>query len=125
MNDVRRAIRWITNLFVREPKQEPTRNGNLRKRRGFMNSPKITGTVKFFNNDKGFGFIRMGAEDIFVHATKIIDGSKLSDNDEVRFTVGEGRRGPEAQEVELVRKAETKQETRREDRRSRGSDARY
>jgi len=54
-----------------------------------------TGTVKFFNEEKGFGFITPddGGQDIFVHVTGIASGT-LRDEDKVNYEVGEGRKGP-------------------------------
>lgn len=60
------------------------------------------GTVKFFNNDKGFGFIsRDDGDDIFVHFSNIVgDGHRsLSDGQQVEFEVGPGRKGDEAKNV--------------------------
>jgi CspA family cold shock protein len=61
-----------------------------------------TGTVKFFNAEKGFGFIsRSDGEDVFVHFSNIAgDGYKtLTDGQNVEFEVGAGRKGPEALNV--------------------------
>ncbi len=63
------------------------------------------GTVKFFNDQKGFGFIsRDGHEDLFVHFSNIIGSGRrtLVDGQEVEFEVGEGRKGPEAVDVKAV-----------------------
>jgi CspA family cold shock protein len=66
-------------------------------------SERLTGTVKWFNADKGFGFIeREGGEDVFVHFSSIRgDGFKsLQDGQKVEFTLGEGQKGPQALDVE-------------------------
>jgi cold shock protein len=61
-----------------------------------------TGTVKFFNAEKGFGFIaREGGEDVFVHYSNIQgDGYKsLQEGQSVEFEIAPGRKGEEAQNV--------------------------
>ena len=61
-----------------------------------------TGTVKWFNSRKGFGFIeREGADDVFVHYSTIQgDGFKnLEEGQKVEFTVTEGEKGPQAENV--------------------------
>ncbi|EUJ32979.1 Cold shock protein CspD [Listeria floridensis FSL S10-1187] len=63
------------------------------------------GKVKWFNNEKGYGFIETdGGEDIFVHFTAIQgDGYKsLEEGQEVSFEVVEGNRGPQAANVEKL-----------------------
>lgn len=60
----------------------------------------MNGTVKFFNEMKGFGFI--AAEDgkeFFVHQSALEDGVSLYENDSVTFDVEEGDRGPKAVNV--------------------------
>jgi len=51
--------------------------------------------VKFFNEEKGFGFIvpNSGDPDVFVHVTGL-DGQQIIEGDNVEFEMGEGRRGP-------------------------------
>ena len=64
-----------------------------------------TGTVKFFNDQKGFGFIsRDGEEDLFVHFSNIVGSGRrtLVDGQEVEFELGEGRKGPEAVDVKAI-----------------------
>ena len=62
-----------------------------------------TGTVKFFNEEKSYGFIRRdeGGDDLFVHHSQIkIEGFRvLQEGQAVEFDVGPGRKGDEAQNV--------------------------
>jgi cold shock protein len=64
-----------------------------------------TGNVKFFNSEKGFGFIsREGADDVFVHYSNI-QGSgyrSLDVGQRVEFDVAPGRKGEEAQNVRVI-----------------------
>jgi CspA family cold shock protein len=64
-----------------------------------------TGTVKFFNAEKGYGFIsREGGSDVFVHFSNIEgNGYKtLTEGQTVEFEVAAGRKGDEAQKVRVV-----------------------
>lgn len=61
------------------------------------------GTVKFFNETKGFGFIipaESGEEDVFVHSSGLID--QIRENDKVQYEVEPGRRGVNAVKVRVV-----------------------
>ena len=63
------------------------------------------GTVKFFNADKGFGFIsRETGDDVFVHYSNIQGGGykSLEEGQRVEFDVAPGRKGEEAQNVRVV-----------------------
>ena len=63
----------------------------------------MTGTVKFFNGSKGYGFITNDetSEDIFVHVTSL-DGVKLNEGDKVEYSEEEGRKGKVATNVTLI-----------------------
>jgi CspA family cold shock protein len=66
---------------------------------------RITGTVKWFNDAKGFGFIsREGGPDVFVHFSAIrSNGFKsLQEGDHVEFEIVQGQKGPQAAEVVKV-----------------------
>lgn len=69
-------------------------------------SNRETGIVKWFNDQKGFGFIspESGTKDIFVHHSAIMsDGFRsLAEGDRVEFSVEEGPKGPAAANVEKV-----------------------
>ena len=60
------------------------------------------GTVKFFNEEKGFGFITPndGGKEVFVHSTGLVD--RIRENDTVVFEVEEGRKGPNAVRVKIA-----------------------
>ncbi|MGH1337163.1 MAG: cold-shock protein [Aureispira sp.] len=61
-----------------------------------------TGTVKFFNEEKGYGFIKDDNEgkDYFVHANGLVDD--INQDDRVTYNIEEGRKGPNAVDVTLV-----------------------
>jgi CspA family cold shock protein len=85
-------------------------NGDSQSR--FIFSPEVKrdmskGTVKWFNADKGFGFITPedGGKDLFVHHSEIQSGGEyatLNDGQAVEFEVGQGQKGPCANKVVAV-----------------------
>jgi CspA family cold shock protein len=66
----------------------------------------ITGTVKWFNDSKGFGFITPsdGSKDVFVHFSAIQGGGfkSLAEGQQVQFDVEQGQKGPSAVNVQAV-----------------------
>ncbi len=77
-----------------------------RNRKGGRKRMAPEGTVKWFSNEKGYGFIRPddGSEDVFVHHTGIAgDGFKsLQEGDKVTYEVTQGRKGLQAENVTPV-----------------------
>ncbi len=65
----------------------------------------VNGTVKWFNSEKGYGFIQQdnGGKDVFVHFRQInsngYDRVSLEEGQKVTFEVGEGQKGPQAENV--------------------------
>ena len=60
----------------------------------------MKGTMKFFNADKGFGFVTAeDGKEYFVHKTGVVEGVNLRDNDPVTFDIAQGDRGPKAVNV--------------------------
>ncbi len=68
----------------------------------------INGKVKWFNSEKGYGFIEQsnGGKDVFVHFRQINNTGygrvSLEEGQEVTFEVGEGQKGPQAENVTIV-----------------------
>jgi cold shock protein len=78
------------------------------KLRGERNMAQYKGTVKWFNNAKGYGFLgRDDGADVFVHYSSIqLDGYKtLKEGDQVEFDVIQGTKGPQADQVSRVKEA--------------------
>jgi len=81
---------------------------------------KSTGTVKWFNARKGFGFITPdeGDKDVFVHHTAINttndEFANLNENDKVEFEVNQGEKGLEAKDVTVTEAAPFQARERRE-----------
>jgi CspA family cold shock protein len=65
----------------------------------------VTGTVKWFNEEKGFGFIeREGGKDVFVHFSAINGTGRraLLEGQQVSFNVTDGQKGPQAENVTVI-----------------------
>ncbi len=68
----------------------------------------VNGTVKWFNDEKGYGFIEQasGGDDVFVHFRQVNNPSggrvSLADGQAVTFEIGEGQKGPQAENVTAV-----------------------
>ena len=94
-------------LFVLLSRSELHPNEKCRKcKKGRKVADRVTGTVKWFNGAKGFGFIaREGGEDVFVHYTAIRgDGFKnLEEGQSVEFEVTQGKKGLQATDVVVLR----------------------
>ena len=72
-------------------------------------SERVTGTVKWFNASKGYGFIsRDGEPDVFVHYSAIVGAGyrSLDEGDLVEFAVSQGPKGPHAVEVVRIGRGE-------------------
>ena len=80
--------------------QQPRRNTSV-----FRGAAKLRGTVKWFNNTKGYGFIgRDDGQDVFVHYSAIVgEGYRtLQEEDLVEFEIVQGAKGPQAANVQKV-----------------------
>jgi CspA family cold shock protein len=65
-----------------------------------------TGTVKWFDEKKGYGFITEdGGKDVFVHYSAIVGNGfrKLAEGEKVSFEIKEGAKGPQADQVQVIR----------------------
>jgi len=61
------------------------------------------GTVKFFNAQKGFGFIKGDdGKDYYVHTSQVQEGAQLAEDDRVSFDAVDGDRGPKAENVKKI-----------------------
>ncbi len=62
-----------------------------------------TGKVKFYDDDKGFGFIASDeGQEVFLHASALPEGAKVRQGSRVEFSVADGKRGPQAMSVRVI-----------------------
>jgi CspA family cold shock protein len=90
-----------SRILYTDPNEEVSGTCSRKERASAL----ATGTVKFFNNEKGYGFIsRESGDDVFVHYSNIQgDGYKsLEEGQQVEFDVAPGRKGEEAQNVRVI-----------------------
>jgi CspA family cold shock protein len=68
-----------------------------------MAQERLTGKVKFFNKVNAYGFITMDdGKEIFVHKNDVNGRNDLYTDDSVSFTIGEGKKGPVAKDVDVI-----------------------
>ena len=89
----------LTRFFEFSPKSNVYLSPNLYYSIQFTMSTKTKGTVKFFNGEKGFGFIKHddSNKETFVHASGLID--QVTEGDKVEFDLQEGKKGMNAVNV--------------------------
>jgi cold shock protein len=96
------------DLLKRRPSRRPLRGDDHRPRITGPAFPEgefsmAQGTVKWFNADKGFGFITVdgGGADVFVHFSAIQSSGyrSLEENQRVEFEIAQGQKGPQAEQV--------------------------
>lgn len=78
----------------------------LPRQPGIGTTEECIGSVKWYNADKGFGFVGQdgGGKDVFIHATTLERGglTALAEGQRVRMQIGQGQKGPEARAIELL-----------------------
>ncbi len=103
MHGVQRALGLEPILLA--PFSTPTPAPSAPDGGGNSESPTMTGTVKFFNHARGYGFLaRPEGEDLFVHHSQVEGGEtrRIALGSTVEFTVGAGRKGDEARNVKVI-----------------------
>jgi CspA family cold shock protein len=93
---------WITATGYGAARQPPFAGSRNTAFKGYVAMARLQGTVKWFNDAKGYGFISHdGGPDVFVHFSAIQgNGFKsLAEGDKVEFEIVQGQKGPQAAEV--------------------------
>ena len=95
-----------TARVTRTTERRSTPRSSSQRQPGVGSTEECVGSVKWYNVDKGFGFIGQddGGKDVFVHATTLERGglSGLAEGQRVRMQIGQGQKGPEARSIELL-----------------------
>jgi CspA family cold shock protein len=95
-----------TAQVTRMTERRSTPRSSSQRQPGVGSTEESIGSVKWYNVDKGFGFIGQdgGGKDVFVHATTLERGglSGLAEGQRVRMQIGQGQKGPEARSIELL-----------------------
>ena len=102
----------VSELIEVDTSSAPAASTHIPPRPSSQRQPSVgpteecVGSVKWYNADKGFGFIGQdgGGKDVFVHATTLERGglSGLTEGQRVRMQIGQGQKGPEARSIELL-----------------------
>jgi len=73
----------------------------------YLEEERVKGTVKFFNQNKGFGFITGDdGKEYYVHKSGLKEGIAIEANDRVSFKAAQGDKGPKAEDVEKISQSE-------------------
>jgi cold shock CspA family protein len=98
------VVKLAREAIVLEPDRAEQEEGGEKPARQAQPSPREQGRVKWFDPEKGYGFlVRPGGEDLFVHHSEVEgDASALGQGVEVEYEVGRNERGPNARRVRVV-----------------------
>ena len=100
--DSERLSPILDSAFIGTPRSV---NYEQKAQQGITMAELVNGTVKWFNDEKGYGFIQQndGGDDVFVHFRQVNNDSggrvTLAEGQAVTFEVGEGQKGPQAENV--------------------------